>query len=138
MKQDHWKIAACLGTAALLSGCGWFDGGTPPHLKEARPGADRSAPVVKALPPPESNRPHEAGVVPADETGRGAAIGATLQGKGGQKAQRDEAEKQAGELDRKAREERAKREATSGKAASPADQPSPESPSTNPQSPKPQ
>lgn len=140
MKQNDWKIAAGLAAATLLSGCGWFDGGAPPHLKEARPGADRSAPVVKALPPPEGNRPHEGGVVPTDEAGRGgAAIGATLQGKGGQKVQRDEAEKQASDLSRKAREER---EAASGKAASPADRPSPEQspepPSPEPPSPKPQ
>ncbi len=131
MKQSDWKIAASLAAATLLSGCGWFDGGAPPHLKEARPGADRAAPVVKALPPPEGNRPHEGGVIPADEAGRGgAAIGATLQGKGGQKAQRDEAEKQASDLSRKAREER---EAASGKAAPPASQPSPEPPSPKPQ-----
>jgi hypothetical protein len=136
MKQNDWKIAACLAAATLLSGCGWFDGGAPPPLKEARPGADRSAPVVKALPPPEGNRPHEGGVVPADEAGRGgAAVGATLQGKGGQKVQREEAEKQASELSRKAREERAAREAASSKEAPPAGQPSPE-PSPEPPSPK--
>lgn len=139
MKQKDWKIAASLAAMVLLGGCGWFDGGgAAPHLKEARPGADRAAPVLKSLPPPESNRPHEAGVVSADETGRGVAIGATLQGKGGQKAQRDEAEKQAGELDRKAREERARREAAGGKATSPAEQPSTEPPSTGPQSTGPQ
>ena len=131
MKQNAWKIGASLAATFLLGGCGWFDGGgIPPHMKEARPGADRAAPVVKALPPPESNHPHEAGVVPADETGRGAtAVGATLQGKGGQKAQRDEAEKQATELSRKAREERAQREATDTKVAPPAEQaPAPEQP----------
>ncbi len=137
MRQHERKIAALLATTLLLGGCGWFSDDAAPHLKEARPGADRSAPVVKALPPPESNRPHEAGVVPTDEAGRGATIGATLQGKGGQKAQKDEAEKQAGELDRKAREERARREADSGKAAAPVEQPSPGQPSPG-QSPKPQ
>ena len=136
MRQHDWKTAALLAATLSLGGCGWFSDDAAPHLKEARPGADRSAPVVKALPPPESNRPHEAGVVPTDEAGRGATIGATLQGKGGQKAQKDEAEKQAGELDRKAREERARREADSGKAAPPADQPSPEK-SPEPQSPSP-
>lgn len=118
-----------LCAATLLSGCGLFDssGGISPTLKDARPGADRAAPVVKALPPPESNRPHEAGVVPADETGgarAGTAIGSTLQDKGGQKTQKEEAEKQASELSRKAREERVQRDAASGKATPPA----PESP----------
>lgn len=136
-------LLVVLGAATLLGGCGWFDGGgAAPHLKDARPGADRAAPVVKALPPPEGNRPHEAGVVPADETGRGgAAIGSTLQGKGGQKAQKEEAEKQATELSRKAREERALREAAGGKAAPaqvspdspPAESaPTPESPAPSP------
>lgn len=126
MKRNKWKIVASLAVTILLGGCGLFDGGgAPPLLKEARPGADRAAPVLKALPPPESSHPHEAGVAPADEAGRGgAAIGATLQGKGGQKAQKEEAEKQASELSRKAREERAAREAASGKATPPA----PESP----------
>lgn len=140
MKQNQWTIAASLAATVLLGGCGWFDGGgAAPHLKEVRPGADRAAPVVKSLPPPEGNRPHEAGVAPADETARGgAAIGSTLQGKGGQKAQRDEAEKQASELDRKAREERARREADARKATSPAEQPSTEPPSPDPQSTNPQ
>ncbi|MGQ0585278.1 MAG: hypothetical protein ACT4O6_25345 [Reyranella sp.] len=132
MKQNDWKIAASLAATIVLGGCGWFDGsgGIPAHMKDARPGADRAAPVVKALPPPEGNHPHEAGVVPADETGRGAAaIGATLQGKGGQKAQRDEAEKQASELSRKAREQRAEREAASEKTAAPEETaPAPEPP----------
>ena len=136
MKQNDWKIVGPLAATFLLGGCGWFDGGgAAPHLKEARPGADRAAPVVKALPPPEGNRPHEGGVAPADEAGRGgAAIGATLQGKGGQKVQREEAEKQASALSRKAREERAAREAASGKAAPPTDQPSSEPSSAEPQS----
>ena len=124
MKQNDWKIAACLAGMALLGGCALFDGsgGIPPQMKDPRPGADRTAPVVKALPPPESNHPRETGVVPADETVRGAvAVGSTLQDKGGQKAQKEEAEKQAIELSRKAREERAQREAGGGKAAPPAE-----------------
>lgn len=128
MKRNEWKIVASLAVTMLLGGCGLFDGGgIPPHLKEVRPGADRAAPVVKALPPPESNQPHEAGVAPADEAGgarAATAIGATIQGKGGQKAQKEEVEKLASELSRKAREERAAREAASGKATPP----SPESP----------
>lgn len=133
MKKNQWKIVASLAATMLLGGCGWFDGsgGIAPHLKEARPGADRSAPVLKSLPPPESNHPHEAGVGPADEAGRGgAAIGTTLQGKGGQKVQRDEAEKQASELSRKAREERAAREGAGGKATSAEPAPAPAQPAT--------
>lgn len=126
MKQKERKIVASLAATLLLGGCGWFDGGgIPPHMKEARPGADRSAPLVKALPPPEGNRPHEAGVAPADEAGRGAvAVGSTVPDKGGQKVQRDEAEKQASELSRKARERRAEREAASGKVTPESPEPS--------------
>lgn len=126
MRNDRVNIGVglfVLSAATLLGGCGWFDGsgGIPPHMKDARPGADRAAPVVKALPPPESNHPHEAGVSPADEVGRGTvAIGSTVPDKGGQKAQKEEAEKQASELSRKDRERRAEREAANEKAGAPA------------------
>lgn len=140
MRNDRVNIGVglfILSAATLLGGCGWFDGsgGIPPHMKDARPGADRAAPVLKALPPPESNHPHEAGVSPADEVGRGTvAIGSTVPEKGGQKAQREEAEKQASELSRKARERRAERDAANEKASAPAERvpaqpaPAPESP----------
>lgn len=140
MRNDIGRLGGLLVLFAttLLGACGWFDGsgGIPPHMKDARPGADRAAPVVKALPPPEGNHPHEAGVVPAAEIGggrSGATIGSTLQDKGGQKVQREEAEKQASELSRKAREERAAREAASHKAPPPAEQaPAPEQPAPSP------
>ncbi len=135
MRNDRVNIGVglfVLSAATLLGGCGWFDGsgGIPPHMKDARPGADRAAPVVKALPPPESNHPHEAGVSPADEVGRGTvAIGSTVPDKGGQKAQKEEAEKQASELSRKDRERRAAREAANEKASTPSEPaPAPESP----------
>ena len=133
MMRNNRTIVSLLGLAAtvLLSGCGWFDGGTPPaNLLGARPGADRLAPVTKALPPPDSGRPHESGVAPADET-RGARTGATgaiVSGKGGQKAQKEEAEKQAVEQSRKDREAR-EREAAARKAAPPVGQPSTGQPS---------
>ncbi|OFX02384.1 MAG: hypothetical protein A3D94_22195 [Alphaproteobacteria bacterium RIFCSPHIGHO2_12_FULL_66_14] len=106
---DRARFGGLLGlcAATLLGGCG---GDAPPHLQGARPGADRQAPVMKALPSPDSGRPHEGGVAPADEmrgSQAGPAIGATVAGKGGQKAQKEAAEKQAAELSRKAREARA-------------------------------
>lgn len=128
MMRNNRTIIGLLALAAtvLLSGCGWFDGGTPPaNLLGARPGADRLAPVTKALPPPDSGHPHESGVAPADET-RGVqtgAPGAIVSGKGGQKTQKEEAEKQAVEQSRKDREAR-EREAAARKAAPPVDQPS--------------
>ena len=149
MKQNNRTIIAglsllSLGAAALLSGCGWFDGGAAPsHLQGARPGADRTAPVLKALPPPDSARPHETGVAPADETRSGAAVGSTVSGTGGQKVQKEEAGKQADEQSRKAREarERAAREAAARKIAPPveappAEQPPPPSPPSSPSSSK--
>ncbi|MBX9944561.1 MAG: hypothetical protein K2Y40_10825, partial [Reyranella sp.] len=115
------SILIILVAAALSSGCGWFDGGSlPPGQQGTRPGADRLAPVVNALPPPEGGRPHESGVTPADEKS-GAAAGALVSGKGGQKVQREEAERQAFEQAKKAREarDRAQREADADKAVQP-------------------
>ena len=106
MKQNNWTIIAGLFglSAILLSGCGWFDGGPSPNQQGGRPGADRTAPVLKALPPPQSGRPHESGVAPADETRTGPAVGSSVSGTGGQKAQKEEAEKQAAEQAKKDRE----------------------------------
>lgn len=111
-------VVGALGVAALLGGCG--SSGPAPHLQGVRPGADRTAPVLKALPPPDSGRPHEAGVAPADETRGGPALGSTVHTEGGQKAQKEEAEKQAGEQSRKDRE-RAQRAAEARKAKPPAE-----------------
>ncbi len=132
MMRNHRAIfGGLLGltAAALLSGCGWFDGGSSAvPAPGARPGADRQAPVVNALPPPSGSNPYESGVGPADEM-RGAqggpAIGSILSGKGGQKAQKEEAEKAAAEQSKKAREgrERANREAGTRKAEPPGEPP---------------
>lgn len=134
MMRNNRTIVGVLGLAAtvLLSGCGWFDSSTPPaNLLGARPGADRLAPVTKALPPPDSGHPHESGVAPGDETlgARTGAPGAIVSGKGGQKAQKEAAEKQAIEQSRKDREAR-EREAAARKAAPTADQPSSGQPSS--------
>ena len=134
MKQNNWTIIAGLlglSAAALLSGCGWFDGAPSPHQQGARPGADRAAPVLKALPPPQSGRPHESGVAPADETRTGPAVGSSVSGAGGQKAQKEEAEKQAAEQARKDRE-RAQRAAEVRKAKPPAEPPAAEPSSVAP------
>lgn len=139
MKQNNWTIISGLlglSAAALLGGCGWFDGGGPsPHQQGARPGADRAAPVLKALPPPEGGRPHESGVAPADETRTGPAVGSSVSGKGGQKAQKEEAEKQAADQAKKDRE-RAQRAAEARKAKPPAESPA-ASPSAEPTSAEP-
>src|SRR5215218_10129156 len=105
MKHNHWLAVAGLAAVSLLSGCGWFDGGSSPVRSQgARPGADQSAPVLNALPPPPGSRPHESGAAPADETRSGATVGSLVTGKGGQKVQKEEAEKQLEEQSKKDRE----------------------------------
>ena len=112
--QNKWKIAAGLAAASLLGGCGWFESSPAPRTQGARPGADRSAPVLNALPRPSGNLPHEGGAAPADETRSGATVGSLVTGKGGQKAQKEAAEKQLEEQSKKDRE-RAEREAEARK-----------------------
>ena len=129
MKQNNKTIfAGLLGLAAatLLSGCGWFDDGPAPHRQGARPGVDRTMPASNALPPPPANQPHEGGFAPADET-RGGTLGSAVTGKGGQKAQKEAAEKEIEAQSKKARE-RAEREAEMRKAAAPADKAAPGAP----------
>jgi hypothetical protein len=122
MKQNNKTIiAGLLGVAAvpLLNGCGWFDGGPAPYRQAPRAGVDRTMPASNALPPPPANQPHEGGFAPADET-RGGALGSAVTGKGGQKAQKEAAEKQLEEQSKKARE-RGEREAEMRKSAPPAE-----------------
>lgn len=136
MKQNNRTIIAGLFglSATLLSGCGLFDGGGPsPHQQGGRTGADRAAPVLKALPPPQSGRPYESGVAPTDETRTGPAVGSSVSGTGGQKAQKEEAEKQAAEQAKKDRE-RAQRSADARKAAKPPGEAPSASPSAEPSS----
>jgi len=127
MKQNNWTIVAGLlglSAAALLGGCGWFDGGGPsPNQQGGRPGADRTAPMLKALPPPQGGRPHESGVAPADETRTGPAVGSSVSGTGGQKAQKEEAEKQASDQAKKDRERAQQRAAEVRKAKPPGEAP---------------
>ena len=145
MNQNKWKIAAGLATVSLLGGCGWFDGGSSPvHSQGARPGVDRSAPVLKALPPPPGTRPHESGAAPADETRSGATVGSLVTGKGGQKVQKEEAEKQLEEQSKKDREraerafaERKLRTAREGEASTSPGAPPSEPPQAAPAAPAP-
>lgn len=101
-----------LGVSALvlLSGCGWLGfGGTPGSTQNARPGVDRQIAPTGALPPAASGQ-HEPGIAATDPVGT-PQIGSIVAAKGGQKAQKEAAEKEAEERDAKAREEREKREA---------------------------
>ena len=94
---------------ALLSGCGWFGGGSADSLK-ARPGVDRKVPATGALPSANPGQQHEAGVIATDPAAT-PQIGSIVPAKGGQKAQKEAAEKEANERDAKEREAREKREA---------------------------
>ena len=87
----------------LLTGCGWFGGSGAPTGK-ARPGADRQIAPTGTLPSANPSGQSEQGVIPADET-RGQ-IGTVVGAKGGQKAQREAADKAAADRDAKEREQR--------------------------------
>jgi hypothetical protein len=104
-----WLSLLGVSTLALLSGCGWFGGGSPSTSQKARPGVDRQMPATGAL-PPATGQQHDSGVVPADPVGT-PQIGSIVPAKGGQKAQKEATEKEALERDAKEREERLKREA---------------------------
>lgn len=95
---------------ALLGGCGWFSDSSPPGAAP-RPGADRQVAPTAALPPAASGRAYEQGIVGVDDTRGGGAIGSIVPGKGGQKAQKEEVEKEQIERDKKEREERWERDA---------------------------
>src|SRR5262245_9029628 len=85
-----------------LAGCGWFGGGDAPTGR-ARPGADRQIAPTGTLPAAGAGGQSEQGVVPTDET-RGP-IGSVVTTKGGQKAQKEAADKAAAERDAKARQQ---------------------------------
>ena len=93
---------------ALLSGCGWLFGDSSPKSQNARPGVDRQGPATGTL--PAASGQHDAGLAPTDPAGN-SQVGSILQGKGGQKAQKEAIEKEAAERDAKDREERQRREA---------------------------
>ena len=107
-----WRVVAAVAAMSLVAGCGMFDGwfgGSSMPVGKLRPGADRAVAPSNALPPAAGGGGGEP-VSPVDE--RGPAIGSVVPGKGGQKAQKEAAEKEAAERDAKARKERDEREAT--------------------------
>ena len=123
-----WLGLLGVSSLALLSGCGWFDGGPPAGSAKLRPGADRQIQANGALPSANPGRQYEQGISAADETrGQLPQIGSIVAAKGGQKAQREAVEKEAAERDAKAREARVAREAAEkeAKAKEPKPEPSP-------------
>jgi len=103
MNKRIWRGLLAVSTLALLTGCGWFGGSSAPTGK-ARPGADRQIAPTGTLPSATPSGQSEQGVIPADET-RGQ-IGTVVGAKGGQKAQREAADKAAADRDAKEREQR--------------------------------
>ena len=103
MGKRIWRGLFAVSTLALLTGCGWFGGSSAPTGK-ARPGADRQIAPTGTLPSANPSGQSEQGVIPADET-RGQ-IGTVVGAKGGQKAQKEAADKAAADRDAKEREQR--------------------------------
>jgi hypothetical protein len=95
----------------LLGGCEWLglSSGSPTNSEKARPGAERGVNVTNSL-PAARGAGYDASVAPIDENRSAPRLGSIVQGKGGQKAQKEAADKEAAERDAKAREERARRE----------------------------
>jgi hypothetical protein len=109
MTLSKWcRGLTAVSVAALVAGCGWFDGGSSP-MGKARPGADRAVAPSATLPAPAGGSGIEAGVAPIDDVA--PAIGSVIPAKGGQKAQKEAAEKDAAERDAKARAQREERDA---------------------------
>ncbi|MCF8533395.1 MAG: hypothetical protein K9G48_10365 [Reyranella sp.] len=93
--------------AALLGGCGLFDGGPSPLQKKAiRPGADRAVAPSSALPPAPAGRSAYDGGGAVGPEKIAAPIGSIVSTKGGQQSQKEALEKQAMERDAAAREAR--------------------------------
>jgi hypothetical protein len=64
----NWLGLLGVSSLALLSGCGWFDGGPPAGAAKLRPGADRQVQTSGALPSRNSGQQYEQGISAADET----------------------------------------------------------------------
>jgi hypothetical protein len=105
------RTSLAVGVAALilLSGCDWLGIGssTPTSSEKARPGAERQVGVTNSLPAARASG-YDASFAPVDETRNAPRIGSVVQGKGGQKAQKEAAEKDTLERESRDREQRAR------------------------------
>ena len=109
MTLSKWcRGLTAVSVAALVSGCGWFGGGSAP-IGKARPGADRAVQPTATLPAPQGGSGVEGGIAPIEDVA--PAIGSVIPAKGGQKAQKEAAEKDAADRDAKARAQREERDA---------------------------
>ena len=104
------SLAVGVAALTLLSGCDWLGIGssTPASSEKARPGAERQVSVTNSLPPARAAGGYDASFAPVDETRNAPKIGSVVQGKGGQKAQKEAAEKDASQRESREREERAR------------------------------
>jgi hypothetical protein len=106
------SLAVSVAALILLSGCDWLGIGssTPTSSVKARPGAERQVGVTNSLPAARAAGGYDASFAPVDETRSAPKIGSVVQGKGGQKAQKEAAEKDANQREAHDREERARQQ----------------------------
>ena len=76
-----WRSLLGVSALVLLSGCGWFGGGSNVTTNKARPGADRDVVGVGALPSANPGRQYEPGYAATDET-RLPRVGSIVAGQG--------------------------------------------------------
>src|SRR5690348_8559167 len=118
------RTSLAVGAAALilLSGCDWLGigSGTPTSSEKARPGAERQIGVTNSLPAARASG-YDSSFAPVDETRNAPAIGSVVQGKGGQKAQKEAAEKDSMQREARDREERARQQREADLKKPPAD-----------------
>ncbi len=105
------SLAVGVAALILLSGCDWLGLGssTPTSSEKARPGAERQV-GVNGLPAARAAGGYDASFAPVDETRNAPRIGSVVQGKGGQKAQKEAAEKEGNAREAKDREDRARQQ----------------------------
>jgi hypothetical protein len=105
------SLAVGVAALILLSGCDWLGigSGTPTSSEKARPGAERQVGVTNSLPAGRAAG-YDSSFAPVDETSSAPRIGSVVQGKGGQKAQKEAAEKESNEREAKDREQRARQQ----------------------------
>jgi hypothetical protein len=106
------SLAVGMAALILLSGCDWLGIGssTPTSSEKARPGAERQVSVTNSLPAARAAGGYDASFAPVDETRNAPKIGSVVQGKGGQKAQKEATEKDANQREAREREERARQQ----------------------------
>ena len=106
------SLAVSVAALILLSGCDWLGIGssTPTSSVKARPGAERQVGVTNSLPAARAAGGYDASFAPVDETRSAPKIGSVVQGKGGQKAQKEAAEKDTSQRESRDREERARQQ----------------------------